>query len=150
MAYLLKNITIRTNNSAEGMKKIEDLWQDIGSGKLPLLFDSEHAFQQDVSPVAKYSNYASDEKGDYDLSIIAAAPDFFQKIEAEVIAGKYKKYDESGDDISTCARNAWWKVWSEQQSKEVCRAFSEDFECSVPSEFSQDGKAHCILYIAVK
>jgi predicted transcriptional regulator YdeE len=149
MAYLIKEITIKTNNSKEGLEKIEALWQDISTGKLPLLFDSEHAFQQDISLVARYSNYESDEKGDYDLSIIAAAPNFFQNIEAEVIAGRYKKYDESGEDLPTCARNAWWKVWSEQQSGEITRVFSEDYEVSVPAEYSAGGKAHCVLYVAV-
>ncbi len=46
MAYKLKEVTIRTNNSKEGMKKIGEIWGDIVSGKLPILFDSEHIFQQ--------------------------------------------------------------------------------------------------------
>jgi predicted transcriptional regulator YdeE len=150
MAYILKEITIRTNNSADGMKKIEVLWQDISTGKLPLLFDSDHVFQQDISPVAKYSNFENDEHGDYDLSIIAVTSDFFQKIETEVIAGTYKKYGESGEDNAACARNVWWKVWSEQKAGEITRTFSKDYECSVPAEYSADGKAHCVLYIAVK
>jgi hypothetical protein len=45
------------------MKKITELWQDIISGKLPILFGSEHIFQQGISPVSKYCNYESDENG---------------------------------------------------------------------------------------
>lgn len=47
MSYLLKEITIRTNNTVEGMEKIEEVWKDINSGKLPLLFDSEGLFHKE-------------------------------------------------------------------------------------------------------
>ena len=39
MAYRLKAVTIRTNNSEEGIRKIAELWEDILTGKLPLLSD---------------------------------------------------------------------------------------------------------------
>ncbi len=77
MAYILNEIKFRTNNTADGMKKIDEVWRDIACGKLPILFDSEHNFRQGISPVSKYSNYASDETGDYDLSIIGCDRRFF-------------------------------------------------------------------------
>lgn len=152
MAYKLNKITIRTNNSEEGIKKINDIWKDIESGKLPILFDSEHVFQQGISPVSKYSNYSSDEKGDYDLTIMAATADFFKMMEQKVNEGLYKKYDEKDEygQISLCTRKAWEKVWSEQNSGDIHRTFTEDFESSVPGQYTKDGKAHCYLYIAVK
>lgn len=106
MAYTLKQVTIRTNNTDEGMKKIDEIWKDISSGKLPILFDSEHGFQQGVSPISKYSNYESDENGDYDLSIVGVKADFFQMIETEVSKGLYKEYDEADEngDIGRCAK----------------------------------------------
>lgn len=79
MAYKLKEITIRTNNSDEGIKMIDELWGDIVSGKLPLLFDSEHILKKDASPISKYSNYSNDERGDYDLTIMNVTPDFLRK-----------------------------------------------------------------------
>ena len=45
MAYRLKEVIIRTDNTDDGMRKIGELWNDITSGKLPLLFDSEHHFR---------------------------------------------------------------------------------------------------------
>ena len=51
MAYLCNCVTIRTNNTAAGMQKSDELWADIVSGKLPVLFDSAHCFQQGISPV---------------------------------------------------------------------------------------------------
>lgn len=151
MAYKLSAITIRTNNSKEGLKIIDEVWMDVAIGKLPILFDSQHAFQQGISPVSKYSNYSSDENGDYDLTIMTVTSDFFQKMDTEVSKGFYKKYiekDENGE-ISVCTRKAWERVWSEQKSGAIHRIFTEDFESTVPSEYTKDGKAHCYLYIAI-
>ena len=152
MAYKLSEVTIRTNNTAEGIQKIEEIWQDISSGKLPILFDSEHNFQQGVSPISRYSNYESDENGDYDLSIMGVTAEFFKEMELKVKKGLYKKYDESDDsgNIALCTKKAWGIVWAEQKSGDIKRAYTADYESSVPSEYTKDGKAHCYLYIAIK
>lgn len=152
MSYKLKTITIRTNNTVEGVNKIEQIWEDVSSGKLPILFDNEHKFQQGISPISKYSNYSSDENGDYDFSIMGVTADFFQQIEEKVSKGMYKKYDESNDDgeMVICSKKAWEKVWSEQKSGVINRAFTVDYESSVPAEYTKDGKAHCYLYIAIQ
>lgn len=42
MAYSLKEVTIRTDNSGEGMERIGELWRHIMDGRLPILFDSGH------------------------------------------------------------------------------------------------------------
>jgi len=152
MAYTLKQVTIRTKNTEEGLKKIGEVWQDIMTGEIPVLFDSEHTFQQGISPVSKYSNYESDYTGYYDLSIIGMTPDFFQTIEMEAGIGLYKKYDETDEtgDVSTCTKQAWENVWSDEKSGIISRAYTEDYESSIPAEYSKDGKAHCCLYIALK
>lgn len=152
MAYKLKEVTIRTNNSDEGIKMIGEIWGDITSGKLPLLFDSERIFQQGISPISRYSNYSSNESGDYDLTIMAVTADFFQKMEKAVSKGLYKKYDEKDEDgkIGVCTRKAWEKVWHEQKSGDIKRSFTEDYESTVPGEYTKDGKTHCYLYIAIQ
>ena len=38
MTYFLEQVTICTNNTDEGIQQLSELWQDILSGKLPLLF----------------------------------------------------------------------------------------------------------------
>ncbi len=152
MAYSIKGVTLRTDNSKAGMAKIDELWRDIESGKLPLLFNSDHELLNGISPVSRYSNYASGENGEYDLSILAVTAGFFGELENGVREGRYRKYDESDEngDISQCARKAWEKVWAEKQSGAICRAFTEDYESTVPAQYTKDGKAHCYLYIAVK
>ena len=37
MAYILNEFTFRTNNTDDGMKKIDEVWRDIASGKLLIL-----------------------------------------------------------------------------------------------------------------
>ena len=54
MSYTLTSVTIRTDNTPEGMKKIGELWDDVTGGKLPILFDSAHNFQTGISPVSRY------------------------------------------------------------------------------------------------
>lgn len=152
MSYLLKEFTIRTNNTPVGVSKIEEIWKDVECGKLPILFDSNHTFQKGISPVSRYSNYDSDETGDYDFSIMGVKSDFFKNIEIDVAKGKYIKYDESDENgnIVSCTKNAWEKVWNDQKSGKINRAFTADYESSVPAEYTKDGKAHCYLYIAIK
>lgn len=151
MSYKLSAVTIRTDNTEEGMKRIQELWGDVTSGKLPLLFDSAHEFRQGISPVSMYSNYASDETGEYDLSILGVTADFFGQMEILVQKGQYKKYDVSDDDgdIGICTRLAWEKVWEEQKNGLIKRSFTKDYESAVPSEYTKDKKAHCYLYIAL-
>ncbi|EFD80050.1 AraC family transcriptional regulator [Fusobacterium animalis] len=145
MAYRLKAVTIHTNNSEEGIRKIAELWRDILTGKLPLLSDG-------IVPISQYSNYESDEKGDYDISIVGVKHNFFEDMEKEVEKGLYKKYeaDDKNGNVEMCTKKVWENVWNDSHSGILKRAFTIDYESSVPAEFSKDGKAHCYLYIAVK
>ena len=145
MAYRLKAVTIRTNNSEEGIRKIGELWGDVLIGKLSLLADG-------VVPISQYSNYESDEKGDYDISIVGVEHNFFEDIEKEVEKGLYKKYeaDDKNGNVEMCTKKAWENVWNDTHSGVLKRAFTVDFEGSVTKEFSKDGKAHCYLYIAIE
>lgn len=150
MTYLLKEITIHTDNSEDGMSKINEVWKDIVSGKLPLMFDSVGTFQQGLSPISKYTNYESDETGAYDLTIFTGTADFFAQMQERVQAGEYRAYDFDGSNIQEAANKAWTQVWEEKRTGKLCRAFTADYESTVPAEYTKDGKAHCYLYIAVK
>lgn len=150
MSYSFKSVTIRTDNSESGMVKINELWADIMQGKIPLDFIKNGKPVKGLSPVSAYSDYDSDEKGKYNLSVITVTVDFFAKMEALVAKGNYYKMDESGDTITDCANKAWSKVWQLSQSGELKRAFTVDYESTVPAEYTKDGKAHCYLYIAIK
>ena len=148
MSYSLKNITLRTDNSEGGMAKMNEVWRDIVSGKLPLMHDSDGHFLQGLSPVSRYSNYESDETGAYDLTIFTTTAEFFAAMEQKVAAGAFKKYDFDGADIVEAANKAWAQVYQDKADGALCRAFTEDYESTVPGEYTKDGRAHCYLYIA--
>ncbi len=151
MSYSLKSVTIRTDNSERGMAKINELWADIMTGKIPLDFIENGVPVKGLSPISAYSDYESDEKGKYNLSVMTVTIDFFAKME-ELVAQRntYIKIDESGETIAECANKAWSKVWGLTASGEIKRAFTIDYESTVPAEYTKDGKAHCYLYIAIK
>mgnify|MGYP002518263559 CR=1 FL=1 len=152
MAYALGGVTLRTNNTEDGMKKINEVWRDVESGKIPILFDSEHNFIKGVSPVSLYSDYASDETGDYNLTVLGVTADFFKELEEMTAAGEFKKYDVSSDngDLAECAQKAWSAVWADSKEGKIKRKFDRDYESTVPAEYTKDKKAHCYLYISVK
>lgn len=150
MSYSFKSVTIRTDNSEIGMAKINELWADIMKGKVPLDFIENGAPVKGLSPISVYSDYESDEKGKYNLSVMTVTADFFAKMESAVARGEYVKIDESGKTIADCANKAWSKVWESSAKGELKRAFTVDYESTVPSEYTKEGKAHCYLWIAVK
>lgn len=150
MAYTFKSVTIRTDNSESGMARLDELWADIMQGKIPLGFIENDVLVKGLSPISVYSDYESDEKGKYDLSVMSVNADFFAELEKLVAQGKYVKIDESGETIAECANKAWSKVWTLSANGEMKRAFTIDYESTVPAEYTKDGKAHCYLYIAVK
>ena len=113
MAYSFKSVTIRTDNSESGMAKINELWADIMTGKITLDFVKNGTPVKGLSPISAYSDYESDEKGKYNLSVMSVTIDFFAKMEELVAQRKYIKIDESGETITDCANKAWSKVWQQ-------------------------------------
>lgn len=152
MAYMLERVTVRVDNTPEEMQKVKELWADIVSGRLPVVFDSSHEFQKGRSPVGEYSNYENGAMGAYDLSILGVTPEFFQALEQDVQQGKYVKYEEREEpgQIDAAIGRAWERVWADQQSGVLDRAFQKDYEDAVPAEYTKDGKVHVCLYISVQ
>lgn len=69
-----------------------------------------------------------------------------------MLIGIYLKYDVSdeGGDIRLCGNRAWEKVSSEYKDGKIERAFTTDYESSVPPKYTKDGKAHCYLYVSIR
>ena len=133
MSYILKEVVLRTNNTPEGMEKISQLWGDILSKKISLLPENKNELL-----ISKYSNYESDENGEYDLTIMRRELKFLLKLDERVKNREFIKYEEIDDNIENCAR----KVWN--------RVYIEDYQLDILPIFSQDGKCHSVLYISVK
>ena len=81
MSYSFKSVTVRTDNSESGMAKINELWADIMQGRIPLDFIENGVPVKGLSPISAYSDYESDEKGKYNLSIMTVTVDFFAQME---------------------------------------------------------------------
>ena len=150
MSYSFKSVTIRTDNSKEGLATIDQVWADIMSGKIPLDCFKDGAPVGNLSPISCYSEYENEEKGKYDLTIMCVPTPFFQELEAKVSRGEYFKIDEPGADLSDCVYKAWGKAWEMGSKGEIHRAFTKDYESTVPKEYTKDGKDHCYLYLALK
>lgn len=146
MSYRLSAVTLRADNSPQGMEAIARLWEDVQSGKLPLLFDSQGTFQPGLSPISMYSNYESGHTGAYDLTVMTVIAAFFAGMEEKVASGAYRRFEAAGDDLAACTRDAWAQVWGDASLK---RAFTRDYESTVPAQYAKDGRCHCYLYIAV-
>ena len=143
----MKEITIRTNNSAEGLKKIEKLWKKVLHGNMSLFSTGE------MIPMARYSNYYFDKDVNFDLSILVVDYDFMQKLEQGCLKGKFKKYDFCFDksfDIAKSIQSTWEQVLEDTQEGVIRRSFVEDYGCTIPADYSRDHKLHCLLYIAIE
>jgi len=150
MAYSFNRVTVRTDNSAEGMAKINELWADILQGNIPLDFIENGVPVKGLSPVSAYSDYESDEKGKYNLTVMTVSAEFFAGMQKKVEEGGYIFIDEDGESISDSANKAWSKVWELSAKGGLKRAFTVDYESTVPAEYTKDGRAHCYLWIAVR
>lgn len=146
MTYRLDKITIRLKNDEAGINKINELFEDIVSGKIPLINDSNGKLIDGISPISEYSNYESDETGNYDFSVIAADKEFIFHLEKLADEGVFKKYIAKGADVHEAAMKAWNQVWNDE---EIQRTFDKDYESTVPGFLTKDGKAHCYLYIGI-
>lgn len=147
MSYRLSAATLRADNSPEGMAAMAALWEDVQSGKLPLLFDSAGAFCPGLSPISRYSNYEKGAEGAYDLTVMTVTADFFPALDKQAAQGHYRKFETAGEDLAACTQALWGQVRGDGSLK---RAFTEDYESAVPAEYAKDGKCHCYLWIAVK
>lgn len=145
MSYILKEVILRTNNTPEGMEKISQLWEDILSKKISLLPENKNELL-----ISKYSNYESDENGEYDLSIMRRELKFLSQLEEKVKNREFIKYEEIDNDIESCARKVWSRVWEDKKNNKMDRAYREDYQLDILPIFSQDGKYHSVLYISIK
>lgn len=88
MSYSFKSVTISTDNSEKGLAEIGMLWHDIISGKIPLDFLKKGSPVKGLSPISCYSEYESDEKGKYDLTIMCVETGFFIELEKKNRSGR--------------------------------------------------------------
>lgn len=151
MGYSINSVSIRTDNSLAGITKVAELWKDIGTGRIPLMMDTEGQVLQ-IVPVAIYSEYENGAAGEYTLTVSAEDVSFFKRMEVLCAEGKYMAYvcTDADKDAVQLTQEAWKQVWADSGSGKIHRAFTADYEISTPKEYSSDGQARAVLYIALE
>ncbi|QIK69778.1 hypothetical protein G7062_05465 [Erysipelothrix sp. HDW6C] len=125
--YLLE--TVRTNNftDPEMVSKITGLWQSLQTLEPPL----------EGNVYGVYSDYESDYKGDYSFAIATTEPR--SQMSIPIFAGmNYTKFAVETDVAAT-----WAFIWDLEESGELHRAYTVDFESYQP-----DGSV--VIYIAIQ
>ncbi len=120
----LAGLSARTNNASPEMEKIiGGLWEKFYSPEIYPKIKNK----ADDKALGVYSDYDSDENGDYTVSVmcrVTGAETLPEGTESRKIpAGKYAKFVVKGNMI-TAVREFWQKLWK----TELNRAYICDFE----------------------
>lgn len=150
MAYILDSISIKTDSSPEAMAQVTALWQDIVSGRIPLMHDSEGTFQDGLSPITRFEDVSLASAEPYTMTILTVPAAFFAGLAADVEAGRYRLYEGSDPaDIGKSADMAWEAAQKDIADGILDAARLSGYESTVPAQYTPDHQAHCYLYIAV-
>lgn len=145
-AFNIIGIQVRTNNN-EAVTTVPTLWQQWHNNnifhKIPNKINTTEYF-------AVYTDYESDEHGDYTL-IIGAQVDSLSDIPQGCIgrfipAASYVKLGVAGV-VPVCIIKAWHSIWSTEFSYE--RAFTYDFEV-YPIKIASNTEPIAHIYVAIK
>ena len=140
---LVVGITDRTNNAAPDIgEKIGQLWHRFYSDGLV----NEIGHRVDHVALGIYTEYASDEKGDYTVMVACQVTEPSSRFETRVIkGGKYAKFvvKASQDQLVSKVADAWTAIWQ----MPLPRLFAADFEAYQVADGEQ---AEVHIYISLK
>ena len=130
-AFDLIGIEARTSFREEknGAGVIGALWARFMGDGIPAAVPNRVANET----IALYTDYESDEYGEYTLVVgarvasIAEVPEGM--VAKHVQAARYAVFPtDPGDDVAHRVINAWKRVWNEPRTAEYARAYKADFE----------------------
>lgn len=148
MAYVLDEITLHDNMKEDGMARIGALWADIVSGRLPLIKDSDGNPREGISPITRYHRWSpEDPAAECDFTIMAVDSSFFPDMARNP---EYACYRGSGASLEDAATGAWMQVDQDTKSGRIKPLYTDDYESTVPPEFTKDGQWNCVLYVHVQ
>lgn len=148
MAYSLEAITLRDNMKEDGMARITAVWNDISSGRLPLIVDSDGNPREGLSPITRYHSWSpGDPSAECEFTIMAVPAEFFAKMAADP---EYATYQGAGADVSEAAMAAWEQVDQDTKAGKVVPLYTDDYESTVPPQFTKDGKWNCTVYVHIQ
>lgn len=142
-AKKVAGLKIRTNNQSETMgREIGALWQKFYNGAF-----SSIPGQVTGYGIGLYTNYASDESGDYDMFACcevteeAVIPEQFET--AVIPAGSYAEFVVHGD-VQRDVAAFWEELWQ----MPLNRSFTGDFEEYRCTDSMENARIH--IFIALK
>ena len=148
MSYRLDTVAMEVDMSPESMAQVTELWNDIASGKLPLLFTSDGKFIEGASPITEYIDYVGvNSNQPYTMQVRVVESDFFRNLNEKTAAGEFVLFEDSADTIPECSAGAWEKARAQETDGRLRIDYSYAIESTVPPEYTKDGKAHCYLYV---
>lgn len=148
MAYQLEAVTMTVDMSPESMADVTAVWGDIASGKLPLLCRSDGTPVPGLSPVTEYVEYAGVLDGKpYTMTIRTVKPDFFADLARKTESGEFRLFENAADTIEKCSAAAWEMAQAAEATGDLDIDYSYAVESTVPAEYTEDGQAHCYLYV---
>ena len=118
--------SIRTNNFQDEhcIEKIQALWQEQEEAV-------KEAFVQGEPVYAVYHDYASDYKGDYSLSICRLADE--EVFDFDTSEQSYQVFEADKEDPQAIF-HAWQRIWQAEETDELHRDYSIDFEKYDPDQ----------------
>lgn len=145
MTYRLNEISIRVKDNKEGFEKINEIYDDIFKGKIPLIHNNNNRkLDKNLIPLGHYENYKDDE---YTFTVLADDCDTLFQIHKWINYGDIMEFEGSGSSIDKARKDARHKL---AIYRGIERTFTNDFETIVPKYDSKDGKVYCYLYVGIK
>ena len=147
MSYQLDAVTFQADMGPEGMAKTAEIWGDIGSGKLPLMFASDGTFNPALMPVTEYTDYETVQSGGpITVTIRMVSPEYLKNLEAR---GGFRRYEteSAAGSIEECSLAAWEQAQRDMAAGSLNIDYSFAVESTVPAQYAPDGKAHCTLLV---
>lgn len=144
MTYRLDSISIKLTDDKEGFEKINEIYDDIFKGRLPLIKNNKRKSDKDLISIGQYKNYKDDE---YTFTVFADDFDTLFQIHKWINYGDIMEFEGSGSTIDQARKDARHQLaiyWG------IERTFTNDFESIVPKYNSKDGKVYCYLYVGIK
>jgi predicted transcriptional regulator YdeE len=143
-------IGARTTNALEmsGKGIIPELWgRAFGAG----IFDKIPG-RLDRDIIALYSDYASDEHGEYSFLIGTRVPPHTPVPEGmvgkAVPAGKYAVFTSERGPVSKVVIDTWKRIWAQPRSSDYARSYRADYEV-YGAQAVNPGSAQIDIYIGV-
>lgn len=149
---LVVGITDRTNNTAPDVgEKISLLWQRF---YMEMVAEQIHHRINDIA-LGIYTDYASDEKGDYTVMIAyevnasykeeAVSKEHTSVVAKVINGGRYAKFTIQGerDNIFEKVADTWQLIWQ----MDLPRLFGSDFEAY---QYDITGTCEVNIYISLK